>query len=91
MRGFGDKPGGEGVGGLPEPGVAGVGGGQPLIERQASDGLEGGNNLLLLYAAACSSSCSCSPTRNTAALRAAALAVKIARLSFFNTFNQFLI
>ena len=41
MRGFGDKPGGEGVGGLPEPGEAGVGEWQPLIERQASDGLEG--------------------------------------------------
>ena len=25
VRGLGDKPGGEGVGGLPEPGVAGVG------------------------------------------------------------------
>ena len=40
------------------------------------------------YAAACSSSCPWLPTRNSAALRAAAAAVKIARLSFFNTFNQ---
>ena len=31
LRGFGDKPSGEGVGGLPEPGAAGAGEGSPLL------------------------------------------------------------